>query len=227
MTGLPITENPATINVPFLKNQEGRAQDLAGLFEMVRTKGTVFVFNRVNWPELYPDNRSTKVAVAHDGRNLYIDFESEGEHILAETDCDLGPVANDSCVEFFVSPVPETGRYWNFEFNCIGRKNVSTRIERPNPRRLTTEELDRIITLPSVGPKPFPEQGGIHTWSLGVVIPLDLIGIRYRGDKVNMTANFYKCGAKTSSPHYLSCGKIDSERPDFHRPEFFIPFILE
>ncbi|MBR3471266.1 MAG: hypothetical protein IKH22_01600, partial [Prevotella sp.] len=31
----------------------------------------------------------------------------------------------------------------------------------------------------------------------------------------------YKCGDCLSVPHYLSLFPITTERPDFHRPEFF------
>ncbi len=34
-------------------------------------------------------------------------------------------------------------------------------------------------------------------------------------------ANFYKCGDKLRTPHFLSWNKIEIEKPDFHRPDFF------
>jgi Carbohydrate-binding family 9 len=34
-------------------------------------------------------------------------------------------------------------------------------------------------------------------------------------------ANFQKCGDSLPSPHYLVWNYIESENPDFHRPEFF------
>ena len=33
--------------------------------------------------------------------------------------------------------------------------------------------------------------------------------------------NFYKCGAKTAHPHYVSWNAIESTPPDFHRPDCF------
>lgn len=36
-----------------------------------------------------------------------------------------------------------------------------------------------------------------------------------------MKANFYKCGDGLTVPHYLSWSPIVTEKPDFHRPEFF------
>ena len=33
--------------------------------------------------------------------------------------------------------------------------------------------------------------------------------------------NLYKCGDNLSHPHFLSWRPIATEKPDFHRPEFF------
>ena len=33
--------------------------------------------------------------------------------------------------------------------------------------------------------------------------------------------NFYKCASATSEPHYLSWNPILTDKPDFHRPDFF------
>lgn len=210
--------------IPCIPQPENlRAEDISAL---LAEKGATLYIDKVNWPDEFPDNRTTEVCVGHDGVNLYIEYRCEGEHLMALTDKNLGPVANDSCVEFFISPDTASPRYWNFEFNSIGRKNVSTRIERPNPRRLSQEELDRILVFSSVGTEPFAERDGYHKWVLTVVIPLDLIGLEYKGNAIEMKGNFYKCGAKTSSPHYLSWAPIETPKPDFHRPEFFETLIL-
>jgi hypothetical protein len=34
-------------------------------------------------------------------------------------------------------------------------------------------------------------------------------------------ANFYKCGDKLQSPHYLSWNPISLPKPNFHCPDFF------
>lgn len=34
-------------------------------------------------------------------------------------------------------------------------------------------------------------------------------------------ANFYKCGDKLQTPHFLSWNPINLEKPNFHCPEFF------
>lgn len=213
-----------TLNIPFVDSvyrddriETGRLVEL----------GKKINIDCVNWPEAFPDDRETAVYAAHDGVNIYLYFHCRGNDLKAEVGENLGHVANDSCVEFFVSPDPASKRYWNFEFNAIGTINASTRVERPNPRRLTANELARIKTESSVGKEVFAERSGWHEWSLAVSIPLELIGIRFDGKSLAMNGNFYKCGARTSSPHYLSWSPIESERPDFHRPDFFGRITLE
>jgi hypothetical protein len=41
---------------------------------------------------------------------------------------------------------------------------------------------------------------------------------------VTLRGNLYKCADKSKTPHYLSAFPIETEKPDFHRPEFFQEF---
>ncbi|MDD7096358.1 MAG: carbohydrate-binding family 9-like protein, partial [Bacteroidales bacterium] len=135
------------------------------------------------------------------------------------------PVANDSCVEFFLK-TPTSDEYWNFEFNCIGAVNASHRVTRPGAIRLTDEQIASIKRHPSCGTEPFGEKPGIHTWTLTIAIPLTLIGINSADMPSHISGNFYKCAGKATHPHYLSWAPIKSEKPNFHLPEFFAPIQL-
>lgn len=208
--------------VPGLKTEINRSA-----LSILNESGNTADIDCVNWPETYPDNRKTTVTAAHNGEALFLHFNCEGEGVKAVVDHDLGPVASDSCVEFFVSPDKDSARYWNFEFNAIGRKNISHRVERTFPHRFTQEELKEILIFPSAGTEPFEEKPGHQVWSLTVIIPLMSLGLKYTGKPIEMKGNFYKCAGKTSSPHYLSWAPIKTDGPDFHRPEFFAPLILD
>lgn len=212
------------LTIPYATFPDGTSR--AEIFEHLKSQGSTIEYDTVNWPDLYPSHRRTSVYTAHDGVCIYLLFEADDHDVRAVTDRDLGPVADDSCVEFFVCPRPETGRYWNFEFNAIGRKNVSTRVERPNPRRLSADELASIETYPSLGRDPFEQRQGACRWYLGVVIPLHILGIEYRGRTIEMTGNFYKCGGRTTAPHYITWAPVEAPRPDFHRTDSFQPIML-
>jgi hypothetical protein len=40
-------------------------------------------------------------------------------------------------------------------------------------------------------------------------------------------ANFYKCGDKTSHPHWLTWAPVEFPKPNFHLPGFFGMLIFE
>ena len=41
------------------------------------------------------------------------------------------------------------------------------------------------------------------------------------------SGNFYKCGDETAIVHYGAWSEVETETPDFHRPEFFGKLIIE
>ncbi len=173
-----------------------------------------------NWVEKYPYHPLTAFTTAYSKKYIYVDFYVRGNFLRAVNYTNNSPVAEDSCVEFFLN-VPGSSEYWNFEFNCIGTVNASHRETRENPTRLSDAEIAQIKRYASCGTRPFEEMEGIFVWNLIVAIPFSLIGIDASNLPCKITGNFYKCGSKTSSPHLLSWSPIVYPTPDFHRPEFF------
>ena len=102
--------------------------------------------------------------------------------------------------------------YWNFEFNCAGVANASHRRTRPEPVRLTAEELASIVRRPE-GDVP----DVAIPWRLTGIVPA--AGTRFK-------ENVYACASKALHPYYMSFAPIATEKPDFHRPEHFVDFIL-
>ena len=87
---------------------------------------------------------------------------------------------------------------------------------RENRTLLETTDLSRVVRekqLASV-------VGDFISWGMKLSIPASLFGMNsFEG--VQIRGNLYKCGDKTKTPHYLSAFTIKTEKPDFHRPEFF------
>lgn len=179
-----------------------------------------------NWGEQFPYHPLTIFTIAHSAKYIYVDYFVRGNYLRAMNYTNNSPVAEDSCVEFFLK-VPGKEEYWNFEFNCIGTVNASHRVTRPNPTRLTDEEIAQIKIYASCGARPFEEMEGLFAWNLTIAIPFSLIGIDSDNKPEYITGNFYKCGDKTGLPHYLSWSPILTEKPDFHRPEFFGKLFLK
>lgn len=173
-----------------------------------------------NWVEQFHYYPLSAFSIAYSDKYIYVNFFVRGNYLRAVNYTNNSPVAEDSCVEFFLS-IPDSKEYWNFEFNCIGTVNASHRETREKPIRLKDEEISQIKRYASCGTRPFEEMEGIFSWSLIVAIPFTLIGLDGTKMPNMIKGNFYKCGSKTSAPHLLSWSPIDYPKPDFHRPEFF------
>jgi hypothetical protein len=130
-------------------------------------------------------------------------------------------------VEFFVQPVTGKG-YFNFEVNCGGALllNLNDPAGRDENKNMKSEKIDeewlkKVPIYHSMQETVDPEITGPVTWHIEYAIPFALFeahvgkvdtvpGARWR-------ANFYKCGDKTSHPHWGAWASI-GERLDYHQP---------
>ncbi len=213
-----------TLSVPFISGIDD--SNLEDVINILEDKGERRTIESLNWAKEFPYHPLTVFSIAHSEKYIYVDFFVRCNYLRAMNYQNNSPVSQDSCVEFFVSPGCDS-HYWNFEFNCIGAINASHRTERNNPTRLNDEQLATVKRYASCGTRPFNEVEGLFTWNLIIAIPLELIGVKYNGSPIEMRGNFYKCASGSSQPHYLSWNPISTEKPDFHRPEYFGKIILE
>lgn len=113
--------------------------------------------------------------------------------------------------------------YYNFEFNCIGTKLLAAGHSRHNREFANAAILDEIIVESSLERAVFEEKIGSFNWQLKAIIPIKSFfkhKIHALDGKV-CRANFYKCGDGLTTPHYLSWTPIETEKPDFHTPQYF------
>ena len=175
--------------------------------------------SEINWEE-FSHKPIVAFDVARSDNYLFISFFVRGSYIRAVNSEYNSHVYQDSCVEFFAK-IPGESEYYNFEFNCIGTALSSKRKSRTESKHYSDDQMARIKTWSSLGNEPFEEKEGIHSCQVVAAIPFDMMGIDSNNIPEMVNANFYKCGDKTSIPHYVSWNKIETENPDFHRPEFF------
>jgi hypothetical protein len=180
-------------------------------------------------PEGSAHRPRTRARLLHTGDGISGLFQVEDRYVRSVHQRFGEPVCEDSCVEIFLEPRPGRG-YLNFEWNAGGTLLAS---HVTDPRRVggalaaarpLSERDGRLVlarsSLPSV---VAPELATPVSWSLAFFIPLAVLerplgplgplgGQRWR-------ANLYKCGDKTSHPHWASWSPLDSR--NFHRPECF------
>lgn len=168
----------------------------------------------------YPYKPEVAFAIAHGDSGIFLKFYVEEKYVRAVYSEPNDPVYKDSCVEFFVS-FGEEREYYNFEFNCAGTCLLSFGKERTN-REMTSAELIRSIAFHSSIKSATSKDANIG-WELTVAIPFAAFQYHHilsmKGKKCR--ANFYKCGDELPEPHFLAWNTIQTEEPDFHRPEFF------
>ena len=169
----------------------------------------------------------TQAKLLYDDDFVYVIFRVEDKFIRAIAQKNHDPVCNDSCVELFFTPGTDISQgYINIEVNCGGtilsRHQTAPMVNR-NP--LTDEEFERFQIYHSQPKIVEPEKTEPATWLIEYRVPIDVLEKRCPVDrpapKVTWRANFYKCGEKTSHPHWLTWSVVDNPKPKFHMPEFF------
>lgn len=185
-------------------------------------------------PESSDHRPETLFRVLHDGTNLYVRFDVKDRYVRSVQTAYQAPVCTDSCVEFFVRPKAGKG-YFNFEVNAGGTLLLSY-VEDPTRtaqglKRSTPvpEEWGRQVVIRSSLPAVVePEIAGPVAWHVRYQIPFALfeafVGDAGRSGAV-WRANFYKCGDKTSHPHWLAWSPVPAL--NFHLPESFGELALE
>ncbi len=146
----------------------------------------------------------------------------ESASVRAVAGHDNGPVWEDACVEFFSVPAGD-GVYYNMECNCAGTLLIGAGAGRGNRQHAPQEVLDKVQRWASLGREAFDERVGECAWEMALVIPYSAFFLHdiTSLDGKTLRANFYKCGDKLQTPHFLSWNPIGLEKPNFHCPEFF------
>ena len=182
----------------------------------------------IDWPADYPYAPSVHFRIAHTGSHILIEYRVSEQTVAAVAPHDNGHVWEDSCCEFFFKP--EGGDvYYNIETNCAGTVLVGCGPQREGRELAPATVLGAIDRWSSLGRKPFAECQAPAEWRMALSIP---VGTAFRSGLTSLgglrkTANFYKCGDKLRTPHFLSWRAITLPAPDFHRPDFFGPIEFE
>ena len=189
-----------------------------------------------SWPDSGHRPR-TSARVLYDEQFLAVIFRVEDRYVRAVAQRFQDSVCTDSCVEFFVAPLPDSDGYFNFEVNCGGTMLVQrcvSEAERETgqqPVEVTEEDGATIAMATSLPRIVEPEIAEPTTWTVEYHVPLALFtsyfGCEPPSSGTAWRANFYKCGDKTSHPHWGSWAPVRTENPSFHQPAFFQPILFD
>lgn len=126
----------------------------------------------------------------------------------------------DSCVEIFLQSPSAPAEYFNFEVTSRGFLLAAKGPDRDHRTPLSPSEMARVVRTKDLA----SVAGNLVCWGMTVQIPASVLGIAsFEG--VPLRGNLYKCADKAKTPHYLSAFEVNTEKPDFHRPEFFGNFV--
>ncbi len=219
-------EKPKTLHVQEIKTD--KKIDLAIVSKLLEEQAELHAINLLNWDE-FQYLPEVQFRIAHHDNQIWLKYYVKEKSILAEVAETNGGVSNDSCVEFFFDP-KANGNYYNFEFNCVGVTHLAYGPGRADRTFVSPEIIEEEIKVTSsLGNQSFKEKSGDYTWEMTIIIPATSLvhdkDIRLKG--LTTSANFYKCGNKTAEAHYISWNPVGTDRPDFHRPEFFGQVVFE
>ncbi len=169
----------------------------------------------------------TEVKIAYDQMSIYLMFQVADRYVRAVAAAHQDNVWEDSCVEFFFTPnfYVSTG-YFNLEMNCGGIMLFHFQPGSGQDRIvIPKKDCNKIKVVHSLPRIVDPEIKEPVTWRVAYSIPFGLLKrycpVTLPGPGVEWPANFYKCGDKTSHPHWLTWSKVDFPRPNFHLPQSF------
>jgi len=179
----------------------------------------------------------TRFRMLFDDENLHLIFQVHDPFVHSVHTALHDNVCRDSCVEFFVEPLPGFG-YFNFEVNCGGTLLL---FHIDDPSRRGSDENFRMLEKV---PKKLIDTFGIYhsmprvvdppidkwtDWTIQLCIPFAFFReyIPQLPNPAGSTwrANLYKCG--TERGHWASWAPMHEEELNFHRPEFFVPICFD
>jgi hypothetical protein len=175
----------------------------------------------------------TEAKLCYDPAAVYVLFRVRDRYVRSVHTEFMDPVCADSCVEWFVRPRPEAG-YINFEINAGGALHASyvvdpTRLPEGGFVEWTPLDPDLAARLPIYHSLPAvvdPEREDETEWFIEYKVPLAVFD-HYTGcgtEPAGSTwhGNLYKCGDRTSHPHWATWAPIGEEL-NFHAPQHFAP----
>ncbi len=164
---------------------------------------------------------AANLRLVRDGATLVAKFSVVEPQLRRMVTEHNGPVWEDSCVELFLQR-SDSEEYVNIECSASTAMLVGRGTERAGRELFDPAFIESIPTTVTL----LENSNAQSRWSAQIHIDLLAFGLLKAGEEITELAlkgNFYKCGDALKEPHHLAAAEILTPKPDFHRPEFFIP----
>ena len=173
------------------------------------------------WHTTEPMPISAQAQVCYDDKALYVRLSTIESNIKADYTGVLDEVSDDSCLEFFFSPIAGDKRYFNIEVNPNGAMYLGIGQDVHTLVRLIPEE-------PAIHPEITMTEDG---WILEYAVPYDFIRQFFPQfsptSSYQMKGNFFKCAGAATPPHFLCWQQVVDQPCAFHNPDCFGTLIFE
>ncbi len=181
-------------------------------------------------PESSPHRPRTQARLLHAKDGLHGIFRVEDRYVACRHTRYQAQVCEDSCVEVFLQPKAGAG-YLNFEMNCGGTLHAAHVTDHRRSERgalaaataLSPEDGEQVAIRSTLPPVVDPEIASAVEWELAFFIPSSVlekhVGPLGPLGGQEWRANLYKCGDRTSHPHWAAWAPVDSL--NFHLPRCF------
>ena len=164
-----------------------------------------------------PERIKAFAQICYDSEGLKVHLWSENDDVRAVENDVLGSPYEDSCLEFFFSPMENDIRYFNIEFNLNCCMYLGLGRNLGDHTRLVHSEAKKIFA-----PKSNLTESG---WEIFYTVPYTFIRRFFPEFEIKkgktVRANCFKCADLTVPANYLSWSPVDTESFTFHKPECF------
>ena len=168
------------------------------------------------WKE-YSISPVTSFRMLRGPEGISVLMHSEEQGLRCECREENGDVYLDSCMEFFFKPDVHDNRYFNFELNSKGVLHLGLGDGRHGRTLIgISRDIFNIETRVEEG-----------NWSVKLYIPYSFILSHFSKISPVCKGNFYKGGEGTDHVHFGAWSEVETDRPDFHVPDFFGRIELE
>lgn len=223
-TGKRIADPPADGKEMTVRKLSQEVDDPASVPELFSKEGIEYQsISTINFGQSYPVVPKVSFAVAYTDNNIVIHYKVSEPSVRAVANADCQRVWEDSCCEFFSTPVKD-GYYYNLEANCTGTILIEGGSVK-SPREYAPEEvLQSVKRWSSLGRESFETKEEPTEWEMALIVPFRTFYFKHHVKSLKgrtIRANFYKCGDLLPVPHHLSWSPIHPPATHFHCPDFF------